>query len=64
MPKIKAVEMSAIGNAVYYYDEQTPEEITKSIISININVSYDSKKLLIKKLNEEFVHNIKELLEN
>ncbi|MEQ6376426.1 glycosyltransferase [Bacillaceae bacterium S4-13-56] len=61
--RIKAIELSAIGNAIYYYDEQTPEAIAKAIMSIDTKESSESKKL-IKKLDEEFVHNIRELLEN
>ncbi|MDQ0200737.1 glycosyltransferase [Neobacillus ginsengisoli] len=61
--RIKAIEMSVIGDAVYYYKEQTPEAIAEAIMSIDINEPYDSKQL-IKKLDEKFVHTIKELLEN
>jgi len=60
--RIKVIEMSAIGNAVYYYEEQTPKAIAKTIIGIDINQHYDSIEL-IRKLDKEFTHNIKELLE-
>lgn len=61
--RIKAIEMSAIGNAVYYYEEQTPESIAKAILSVNIEEPYDSRSL-IKKLGVRFDMDIKKLLEN
>ncbi len=60
--RIKSIETSAIGNAVYYYDEQSPKAIADSIMAIDINDPYDSIEL-IKKLDKEFVYNIKKLLE-
>ncbi|WP_346934836.1 glycosyltransferase [Clostridium sp.] len=60
--RIKAIEMSAIGNAVYYYEEQTPKATADSIMAIDINDPYDSIAL-IKKLDKEFIYNIKKLLE-
>lgn len=61
--RIKVVEISDIGDEVYYYEEQTPEAIAEAIMKIDINESYDSREL-IKKLDIEFVHNIKKMLEN
>lgn len=61
--RIKAVELSTIGNAVYYYEEQTPESIAKTIMSINIDEYYDSRAL-IKKLDVQFTESMKKLLEN
>ena len=60
--RIKAIEMSAIGNQVYYYDEQNPKSIANAIMTIDINLPYDSIAL-IKKMDKEFTQNIKELLE-
>lgn len=61
--RIKAIEMSAVGQAVYYYDEPTPEAIANAIISIDINEPYDSREI-IRRLDEDFVKNIKKVLEN
>lgn len=61
--RIEAIEKSAIGNAVYYYNEQTPKAIAEAIIAIDINEPYNSRKL-INELDVEFTKNIKELLEN
>ncbi|UYG93836.1 glycosyltransferase [Cytobacillus firmus] len=61
--RIKAIELSAIGNAIYYYDEQTPEAIAKAIMSIDTKEPNESKRL-IKNLDKEFGYNIKDLLEN
>ena len=59
--RIKAIEISAIGDVIYYYEEQTPEAIAKAIMSIDINQPYNSTEL-IKRLDEEFVNNIQSLL--
>jgi glycosyltransferase involved in cell wall biosynthesis len=61
--RIKVIEMSAIGNAVYYYEEQTPESIAQAIMSIDLEEQSDSISL-IKRLDVDFVNNIKKLLEN
>jgi glycosyltransferase involved in cell wall biosynthesis len=60
--RIKAIEMSAVGQAVYYYDEPNAEAIANAIISIDINEPYNSREL-IRRLDEHFVKNIKKLLE-
>lgn len=60
--RIKAIERSKIGEKIYYYDKQEPEVIAKSIMSIDITEPYDSREL-IKKLDGEFVQNIRNLLE-
>jgi glycosyltransferase involved in cell wall biosynthesis len=59
--RIKAIESSAIGNMVYYYDKQNPKDIAEAIMSIDFNEPYDSRKI-IKKLDEKFVKEIKVLL--
>jgi len=59
--RIKAIELSAIGNKVYYYDEQTPKAIAEAIMSIDLNEPYNSRQL-IKKLDEEFTKDINKLL--
>lgn len=61
--RIKAIEMSAIGNEVYYYDRQKPKAIAEAIMGIDVNKAYDSIKI-ISSLDKEFTCNIKELLEN
>ncbi len=61
--RIKVVEISDIGDEVYYYNEQTPEAIAETIMAINTNEYYDSREL-IKRLDIEFTENMKELLEN
>jgi glycosyltransferase involved in cell wall biosynthesis len=59
--RIKAIETSAIGDKVYYYEKQTPKDIAETIMSIDFNEPYDSRKI-IKKLDEKFVEEIKALL--
>lgn len=56
-----AIETSAVGNMVFYYDEQTPEEIAKAIMSIDLNENYDSREY-IKQLSNQFEKDMKKLL--
>lgn len=60
--RIPAIENSDIGKTLYYYNEQSPEQIAKAILKININDTYDSREL-IRRLSEKFEKNIKWLLE-
>jgi glycosyltransferase involved in cell wall biosynthesis len=61
--RLKVIEVSAIGNFVIYYDEQTPKSIAKAIMSVDLNAPKDGKNE-INKLDIEFIKNIKNLLEN
>lgn len=58
---IPAIKESAIGNDVYYYDKQLPEEIAKAIMNINFNDSYDSRSI-IKELDIKFTEELKNML--
>lgn len=51
--RIPAIEQSAVGNALYYYDTQTPEEIAKAILSVDMTQKYDSRQL-VAQLSEKF----------
>ncbi len=64
--RLPAIEQSDIGNCMYYYERQTPEEIAKIIMSVDLNDNYDGKKV-IKELDSKtkkkigiFIENIKE----
>jgi glycosyltransferase involved in cell wall biosynthesis len=59
--RIKAIEMSPIGDKVFYYDKQTPKDIAEAIMSIDLNEPYDSRKI-IKELDKQFVKEIEALL--
>ena len=61
--RIPAIEMSDIGHMIFYYDEQTPEEIAKAIISIDLNDNYDSREC-IRQLAHQFECDMKNLLAN
>lgn len=60
--RIPAIEQSAIGEYMYYYDKQTPEEIAKAIMQVELNDGYDSRKV-IKMLDERFTREIAQILE-
>lgn len=61
--RIPAIETSAIGKRLYYYDAQTPEEIAKAILSVDVNDNYDGRSL-IKKLDMKFAMELDALLED
>lgn len=59
--KIKAIEESIIGNLIYYYDEQTPQNIANAIQNVNFKDNYDSRKLILE-LDAQFLKDIKSIL--
>lgn len=60
--RIPAIEDSAIGNYMYYYDEQTPEAIANAIMRVDLN-DHDDGRRIIRRLDAEFMQNLKMLLE-
>lgn len=58
---IPAIKDSAVGNDLYYYENQTPEEIAKAIMSVDLNDNYDGRKI-IEKLDEKFKRDIERLI--
>ena len=60
--RIPAIEQSAVGGMLYYYDKQTPEEIAKAILSVNMQDGYDSREI-IRKLDKQFQRDLNGLLE-
>jgi glycosyltransferase involved in cell wall biosynthesis len=61
--RIKAIETSAIGDKVYYYEKQNPKDIAETIMSIDFNEPYDSRNI-IKELDTKFLNEIKSLLKD
>ncbi len=61
--RIPAIERSAIGNLVTYYDTQTPKAIAKAILKVDFEKPYDSRTT-IQRLSDQFVMDMKYLLEN
>lgn len=43
---IPAIKSSGIGDYIYYYEKQTPEEIAKAIQKIDINDDYNARKII------------------
>ncbi|VDN46214.1 conserved protein of unknown function [Petrocella atlantisensis] len=60
--RIKTIEISTVGQEVYYYDEPNPKAIASTITSIDLSESYNSREI-IRRLNLNFTENIKKLLE-
>ncbi len=59
--KIPVIETSAIGEYMYYYDEQTTKKIAEAIKSAAIDGAYNSRAEILK-LNEKFISELKNLL--
>jgi len=59
--RIKALEQSAIGDLLCYYDKNTPKAIADAVKKIDFSQYYDSRAV-IRKLDEKFVKEIGELL--
>lgn len=59
--KIDAIERSAIGDLMYFYEENTPKAIAKAVKRVDINEPYDSRAN-IKSLDENFIKEISRLL--
>ena len=59
---ISAVKNSDVGDLLYYYANQTPQEIAESILSIDLNSPYDSRTRL-KELDKQFQKDLKILLD-
>lgn len=60
--RIPAVENSAVGGILYYYDNQSPQEIANAIMSIPMEEDYNSRQLL-NQLDEDCERNLKRLME-
>lgn len=59
--RIPAIESSAVGRDVYYYDEQTPQAIAEAIMKIDLNDGYDGRKR-IKELDIQYKEDMTRLL--
>lgn len=59
--RIPAIESSAIGDYMYYYDRQTPEAIAKAIMQVDLNDGYNGREI-ISKLDKKFTKEIDELI--
>jgi hypothetical protein len=60
--RIPAIEQSAVGDMLFYYDEQTPEQIAKAILSVDMSAEYDSRKLILE-LSKKFQCDLEKLME-
>lgn len=61
--RIPAIEKSAIGNLLYFYDTQNPENIAKAILSVDFHKKYDSRAE-IKILDCKFRKEMSQILYN
>lgn len=59
--RIPVIVESAVGDRVFYYDRQTPEEIAKAIRSVDCSGDGDPRRL-IESLDQDFEQKLEELL--
>lgn len=59
--RIPAVESSAVGSYMYYYDYQDAKSIAEAINAVPRTTSSGSK-IILDRLHSEFVHSLRELL--
>ena len=57
---IECVRVSNIGDSVFYYENDSPEDIAKAICEINSNLDINTQNI-IKKLNDNFVFELNRL---
>lgn len=55
--RLGALEHSAVGQWLHFYDRDTPEDIALAIQNVDFDVSYDSRTCL-RELDEEFRQNL------
>ena len=61
--RIPAIEGSAIGKYMYYYDEQTPQKIAEAIMAVDVHDAYDGRAV-IRDLDADFQKDVKNLMED
>lgn len=59
--RIPAIETSAVGDLIFYYEDQDPKEIARVIQSISFDDGYDSRSHL-HMLHKDFVEKLKRLM--
>lgn len=60
--RVKVLEISKMAENITFYDDDTPETIAKSIMSIDVTKPYDSKELM-DRLDNGFKDDLMSLLE-
>ena len=60
--RIPAIEDSAVGEYMYYYNRQSPEEIAKAIRTVDINNGIDPRTI-IAELDADFQTQLRRMLE-
>ena len=61
--KIPPIENSPVGSAMHFYENPTDKNIADAILSVDINNGIDTRQI-VNKLHNEFVKDLKNLIEN
>lgn len=59
--RIPTIEKSAIAKYLYFYNTQSPEELAKAIMQVDLYAGCDARQGLIV-LNQEFCHDLRKIL--
>jgi len=60
--RIRALAVSDVNKLIFYYDENTPQQIAAAIKSVNLSDKYDIRAK-VNELNSRFIDEMKEILE-
>ena len=60
--RIPAVKSSDVGEYMYYYERQTPQEIAGAIMKVDMNDGYDNREV-IRRLDRKFRNEMNRMLE-
>ena len=61
--KVPVVVDSPVGDLITYYDVQTPEEIAKAILKVNLERRGCKERARIKELDKSFQEGVKSMLD-
>lgn len=59
--KIPAIEISAIGNVINFYEKQTPQEIARAIKTVDFKEKYDGREL-IAEMDRKFEKTLEQII--
>ena len=61
--KVPAIVNSPVGDLITYYNTQTPEEIAKAILKVNLENKGSKEQARIKELDKSFQEGVKSMLD-
>jgi hypothetical protein len=62
VPNIKGIREHELGESLYYYNINSPQEIAKSIMQINLSDDYDGR-VIINQMNDKAIKELERLID-